>query len=268
MVRANPARGAGGLATPEFTVVIPARMRSTRLPGKMLAEVCGKPLVAWTAERARASGAAQVVIATDHADIAGALGALGWRTCMTSPAHPSGTDRIAEAARALGLASAAIVVNVQGDEPLIDPALVRTVAATLAAHPGAAIATAAHPIDSAATFFDPNVVKVVLDEAGCASYFSRAPIPYARDAFAASRERLPEGFEALRHIGIYAYRVGFLERYAALTPTAAERFEALEQLRALGHGERIVVARWDEAMAPGVDTAEDLERVRRLLAKL
>jgi 3-deoxy-manno-octulosonate cytidylyltransferase (CMP-KDO synthetase) len=140
------------------------------------------------------------------------------------------------------------------------------VAATLAAEPRAAIATAAHPIDSAEAFFDPNVVKVVVDEAGCASYFSRAPIPYARDAFAASRARLPEGFRALRHIGIYAYRVGFLAQYAALTPTEAERFEALEQLRALGHGHRIAVAIWNEAMAPGVDTPEDLARVRGLLA--
>ena len=251
---------------PAFTVVIPARMRSTRLPGKMLADVCGKPLVAWAAERAHASGALEVVIATDHADIAAALGSLGWRTCMTSPDHPSGTDRIAEAARALGLEGEAIVVNVQGDEPLIDPRLVGAVAAALASHPDAAVATAAHPVDSAASFFDPNVVKVVVDESGYASYFSRAPIPYARDAFAASRERLPEGFPALRHIGIYAYRVRFLARYAALTPTPAERFEALEQLRALGHGYRIAVARWDGAMAPGVDTPEDLERVRKLLS--
>jgi 3-deoxy-manno-octulosonate cytidylyltransferase (CMP-KDO synthetase) len=241
-------------------------MRSTRLPGKMLADVCGKPLVAWAAERARASGASEVVVATDHADIATALGNLGWRTCMTSPEHPTGTDRIAEAARALGLAPDAIVVNVQGDEPLIDPRLVSAVAGTLASHPEAAIATAAHPIDSAEAFFDPNVVKVVVDESGCASYFSRAPIPYARDAFAASRARLPEGLPALRHIGLYAYRVSFLQEYAALTPTAAERFEALEQLRALGHGYRIAVATWNEAMAPGVDTPADLERVRRILS--
>lgn len=241
-------------------------MRSTRLPGKMLADVCGKPLVAWAAERARQSGARQVVIATDHEDIARALSALGWRTCMTSPDHPSGTDRIAEAARALGLSPEAIVVNVQGDEPLIDPRLVREVASTLAAHPEAAIATAAHPIDDAQAFFDANVVKVVLDDSGCASYFSRAPIPYARDAFAASRERLPHDFPALRHIGIYAYRVSFLARYAALTPTAAERFEALEQLRALGHGYRIAVTVWQGAMAPGVDTPEDLARVRAQLS--
>jgi 3-deoxy-manno-octulosonate cytidylyltransferase (CMP-KDO synthetase) len=250
-----------------FTVVIPARMRSTRLPGKMLADVAGKPLVAWAAERARASGAAEVVIATDHADIARALDALGWRTCMTSPDHPSGTDRIAEAARVLGLAPEAIVVNVQGDEPLIDPELVRAVARELARRPEASIATAAHPVHDAATYFDPNVVKVVLDEDGCAQYFSRAPIPYARDAFANSRAALPAGLPAYRHIGIYGYRVRFLRAYSSLTPTLAERFEALEQLRALGHGHRIAVALWQAALEPGVDTQSDLERVRARLAR-
>jgi 3-deoxy-manno-octulosonate cytidylyltransferase (CMP-KDO synthetase) len=255
------------VAQPAFTVVIPARMRSTRLPGKMLADVAGKPLVAWTAERARASGAGRVVVATDHPDIEKAMAAIGVQTCMTSPEHPSGTDRIAEAARALGLEPDAIVVNLQGDEPLVDPALVRRVAAELAARPGASIATAAHPIADAATFFDPNVVKVVLDVHGFAHYFSRAPIPYARDAFAQSRARLPQGLPALRHIGIYAYRVRFLDEYAALTPTAPERFEALEQLRALGHGHRIAVALWEGAMEPGVDTAEDLARVRARLAR-
>jgi 3-deoxy-manno-octulosonate cytidylyltransferase (CMP-KDO synthetase) len=249
-----------------FVVVIPARMSSTRLPGKMLADVAGKPLVAWAAQRAQASGAARVVVATDHADIEAALRGLGIEVCMTSERHPSGTDRIAEAARILGLAPDAIVVNVQGDEPLIDPALVRRVAELLAAHPGASIATAAHPIADAATFFDPNVVKVVLDAGGFAHYFSRAPIPYARDAFAAGRDRLPAGMPALRHIGIYAYRVGFLQQYASLAPTALERLEALEQLRALGHGHRIAVAPWDGPMEPGVDTAEDLQRVRRALA--
>ncbi|HXC41292.1 MAG TPA: 3-deoxy-manno-octulosonate cytidylyltransferase, partial [Burkholderiales bacterium] len=186
---------------------------------------------------------------------------------MTSPDHPSGTDRIAEAARALGLAPEAIVVNVQGDEPLIDPRLIREVAAALAAHPEASIATAAHPIDSAAAFFDPNVVKVVLDEEGFAQYFSRAPIPFARDAFARGRDQLPRDFPALRHIGIYAYRARFLREYASLTPTAAERFEALEQLRALGHGHRIAVAIWNRPVEAGVDTAADLERVRKRLAK-
>ncbi|HET9577132.1 MAG TPA: 3-deoxy-manno-octulosonate cytidylyltransferase [Usitatibacter sp.] len=248
-----------------FKVIIPARMKSTRLPGKMLADIAGKPLVAWVAERARASGAEDVVIATDHEDIAAAVSALGWRVCTTSPLHETGTDRLAEAVTQLALGDDEIVVNVQGDEPLIAPALVRAVAEELAARVEASISTAVHPIRDAATFFDPNVVKVVLDTAGCAQYFSRAPIPFARDAFAASRERLPEGLPAYRHIGIYAYRVRFLREYASLTPTLAERFEALEQLRALGHGHRIAVALWEGAMEAGVDTQADLDRVRRRL---
>ena len=240
-------------------------MRSTRLPGKMLADVGGKPLVAWVVERAKASGAAAVVVATDHEDIAKALAPFGCRVLLTSPEHPTGTDRIAEAVNQIGLADRDIVVNVQGDEPLIDPGLIRSVADTLAQQPEAAIATAAHAIDSAAEFFDPNVVKVVIGDAGFAQYFSRAPIPYARDAFARSRDALPPGFPAYRHIGIYAYRVSFLRAYAGLEPVPAERFEALEQLRALAHGYRIAVALWGEPMAPGVDTPEDLERVRRQL---
>jgi 3-deoxy-manno-octulosonate cytidylyltransferase (CMP-KDO synthetase) len=249
-----------------FKVVIPARMRSTRLPGKMLADIGGKPLVAWVAEGVRASGAEDVVVATDHQDIADAVAARGIRVCTTSASHETGTDRIAEAVALLGLADGEIVVNVQGDEPLIDPQLVRKVAAELALRPKAAIATAAHPIGDAGAFFDPNVVKVVVDAEGYAQYFSRAPIPFARDAFARSRDSLPEGLPALRHIGIYAYRVSFLRQYSALSPTPAERFEALEQLRALGHGYRIAVALWAQPMEPGVDTAEDLERVRRKLA--
>jgi 3-deoxy-manno-octulosonate cytidylyltransferase (CMP-KDO synthetase) len=250
---------------PAFTVVIPARMRSTRLPGKMLADIGGKPLVAWVAERAKASGAKAVCIATDHDDIARAVTSLGWQALKTSEEHETGTDRLAEAAALLGLAPDEIVVNVQGDEPLIDPRLIREVAARLAARPEASIATAAAPIESAATFFDPNVVKVVTDAAGFAQYFSRAPIPFARDSFAKSRDALPPGFPALRHIGIYAYRVRFLREYASLQPTAAERFEALEQLRALGHGYRIAVALWHAPMEAGVDTKEDLERVRSRL---
>ena len=245
-----------------FKVVIPARMRSTRLPGKMLADVGGKPLVAWVAERAKQSGADDVVVATDHPEIAAKVAALGWHVCTTSVAHETGTDRIAEAVALLGLDDSQIVVNVQGDEPLIDPQLIRKVASELARRPEASIATAVHPIEDAATFFDPNVVKVVIDTGGYAQYFSRAPIPFARDAFARSREALPEGLPALRHIGIYAYRVSYLREYSSLSQTAAERFEALEQLRALGHGHRIAVAFWNEPMEPGVDTREDLERVR------
>lgn len=248
-----------------FKVVIPARMRSTRLPGKMLADIGGKPLVAWVAECAQQSGAELVAIATDHEDIAQALCARGWKVCTTSPAHETGTDRIAEAVALLGLGDDEIVVNVQGDEPLIDPQLIRRVAAELAAKPNASIATAAHPIREAATFFDPNVVKVVLDAEGHAQYFSRAPIPFARDAFARSRDTLPEGFPAYRHVGIYAYRVRYLRQYASLPATGAERFEALEQLRALGHGHRIAVALWNQPMEAGVDTQQDLDRVRARL---
>ncbi len=254
------------MEVPAFRVVIPARMRSTRLPRKMLADIGGKPLVAWVAERARASGAADVVIATDDEEIERAVRALGWKACRTSPDHPTGTDRLAEAVALLGYADEEIVVNVQGDEPLIDPRLIGAVAAQLARHPVAAIATAVHPIESAKAFFDPNVVKVVTDEEGLALYFSRAPIPYARDAFGRSRDELPKDFPAWRHIGIYAYRVRYLRRYSELAPTGAERFEALEQLRALGHGHRIAVAVWNEALEAGVDTQQDLERVRRRLA--
>ena len=241
-------------------------MRSTRLPGKMILDVAGKPLVAWAAERAAESGADEVIVATDHEQIADAVTRLGWKVCTTSAAHATGTDRLAEAVDLLGLGAAEIVVNVQGDEPLIDPRLVRKVAQELALRPKASIATAVHPIDSAAAFFDPNVVKVVVDTDGYAQYFSRAPIPFARDAFAASRERLPEGFPAFRHIGIYAYRVSYLREYTRLSPTPAERFEALEQLRALAHGHRIAVAFWNEPLEAGVDTPEDLERVRRKLS--
>jgi 3-deoxy-manno-octulosonate cytidylyltransferase (CMP-KDO synthetase) len=240
-------------------------MRSTRLPGKMLADVAGKPLVAWAALRARESGADEVFFATDHQQIADTMAKLGFRVCTTSASHPTGTDRIAEAVTLLGIGPEEIVVNVQGDEPLIDPALIRKVATELALRPNASVSTAVHPIDSAATFFDPNVVKVVIDTAGYAQYFSRAPIPFARDAFAESRDRLPEGFPAFRHIGIYGYRAAYLLEYARLSPTGPERFEALEQLRALVPRHRIAVAFWEGAMEPGVDTPEDLERVRKKL---
>jgi 3-deoxy-manno-octulosonate cytidylyltransferase (CMP-KDO synthetase) len=248
-----------------FKVVIPARMRSTRLPGKMLADIAGKPLVAWVALRALESGADEVIVATDHHEIADAVASHGIKVCTTATTHETGTDRLAEAVQLLGLDPAEIVVNVQGDEPLIDPKLIRKVAGELALRPKASIATAVHPIRSAEAFFDPNVVKVVIDTDGYAQYFSRAPIPFARDAFAKDRDTLPEGFPAFRHIGIYAYRVSYLREYASLSPTGAERFEALEQLRALGHGHRIAVAFWSEPMEAGVDTSEDLERVRRKL---
>jgi 3-deoxy-manno-octulosonate cytidylyltransferase (CMP-KDO synthetase) len=249
-----------------FTVLIPARYASTRFPGKPLADLDGKPMVVRVAERAQASGAERVAVATDDARIAAAVERHGYAACMTRADHPTGTDRLAEAALQLGLPEDAIVVNVQGDEPLLAPDLIRAMAALLAAHPVAAIATACHPICDAAEAFSPNVVKVVLDHAGYALYFSRATIPWARDAFAADRAVLPQGLPLYRHYGLYAYRVGFLRAYPALAPAPVERFEALEQLRALWHGYRIVVEVTTGTPAPGVDTPQDLERVRALYA--
>jgi 3-deoxy-manno-octulosonate cytidylyltransferase (CMP-KDO synthetase) len=249
-----------------FTVLIPARYASTRLPGKPLADIAGKPMVVRVAERALASGAARVAVATDDERIRAAVAAHGIEVCMTRADHPTGTDRLAEAARALQLPADAIVVNVQGDEPLLAPALIRDMATLLAARPGAAIATACHAIDDPAEAFNPNVVKVVLDRRGYALYFSRATIPWARDAFATTHERVPAGLPLHRHYGLYAYRVSFLADFPTLPPAPIERFEALEQLRALWHGYRIVVAVTEGTPAPGVDTPEDLARVRALYA--
>ncbi|HZR67890.1 MAG TPA: 3-deoxy-manno-octulosonate cytidylyltransferase [Burkholderiales bacterium] len=245
-----------------FTVVIPARLHSTRLPGKVLAPIAGKPMVVRVAERARESGARRVLVATDHADVARAVEQHGFEALMTADTHATGTDRIAEAVERLGLPAEEIVVNVQGDEPLVEPGLVRAVAELLAATREAAIATACHPIRDAGELFNPNVVKVVLDHAGFARYFTRAPVPWARDAFAASTARIPEGLPCHRHIGVYAYRVQFLRVYPKLAQSPLERFEALEQLRALWHGYAIAVALRHDAPLPGVDTAEDLERIR------
>ena len=249
-----------------FSVLIPARYASTRLPGKPLADIAGKPMIVRVAERAQASGAARVAVATDDRRIAAVVEAHGYTACMTRPDHPTGTDRLAEAALQLGLADDAIVVNVQGDEPLLAPDLIRSMAALLAAHGDAAMATACHLIADPAEAFNPNVVKVVLDRAGYALYFSRATIPWARDAFAVNRERIPEGLPLYRHYGLYAYRVGFLRAFPTLAPAPVERFEALEQLRALWHGYRIIVEVTTGTPAPGVDTPEDLERVRALYA--
>ncbi|MCY7388870.1 MAG: 3-deoxy-manno-octulosonate cytidylyltransferase [Burkholderiales bacterium] len=251
----------------DFIAVIPARFASTRLPGKPLADIAGKPMVVRVADQARQSGAQRVVIATDHADVKIAAEQHGHMALLTRADHVQGTDRIAEVVAQLALADDAIVVNVQGDEPLIDPQLIAKVAQTLAVTTGAAIATAAHAISDAGEFFNPNVVKVVVDANGFAHYFSRAPIPYARDAFAQSKTALPDNFPALRHIGIYAYRASFLKRYATLTPAPTEQIEALEQLRAMYHGFAIAVHIWGGALAPGVDTHEDLERVRGLFRK-
>jgi 3-deoxy-manno-octulosonate cytidylyltransferase (CMP-KDO synthetase) len=247
----------------QFKVVIPARYASSRLPGKPLLDLGGRPMVVRVAERAAESGAAEVWVATDHPAIADAAERYGCKVCMTSPDHVSGTDRIAEVVSVLGWGDGEIVVNVQGDEPLIQPELVKQVARLLDTHPAASIATACHPFHDRETLFNPHVVKVVLDREGYALYFSRAPIPYARDAFAAA-EGVPAGLPAYRHIGLYAYRAVFLKTYNRLEPAAIEQFEALEQLRALWHGFRICVAVTDQAPPAGVDTEEDLGRVRAL----
>jgi 3-deoxy-manno-octulosonate cytidylyltransferase (CMP-KDO synthetase) len=249
-----------------FTVLIPARYASTRLPGKPLLDIAGFPMVIRVAHRARESGADRVVVATDDERIRAAVAGHGVEVVMTSSDHATGTDRLAEAARHLKLDDKGIVVNVQGDEPLLEPALIREVADLLRAHADAAIATACHAIVDPAEAFNPNVVKVVLDRAGYALYFSRATIPWARDDFAMSREHIPRGLPVYRHYGLYAYRVSFLRHYPTLPAAPIERFEALEQLRVLWHGYRIVVTVTGGTPAPGVDTMEDLERVRVLYA--
>lgn len=245
-----------------FVALIPARMASTRLPDKPLADIAGKPMVVRVAERAVRSQATQVTIATDDTRVQAAAAAHGYSAVLTRADHPTGTDRLAEAVEQLGLADDAIVVNVQGDEPLIDPALIDAVAALLHAHPDADIATCACPLADAESLFNPNVVKVVCGADARALYFSRAPIPWARDALAHGERVLAPDLPALHHIGLYAYRVAFLRRFPGLPQGTLERFEALEQLRALEHGHSIVVHRTAQSPAAGVDTPADLERVR------
>jgi 3-deoxy-manno-octulosonate cytidylyltransferase (CMP-KDO synthetase) len=251
-----------------FQVVIPARYASSRLPAKPLADIAGKPMIVRVLERARAAGADGVWVATDHPEIRAAVEEAGGHVILTRDDHASGTDRLAEVVEKLNWSDHTIVVNVQGDEPLMDPALIAAVARELTEDREAAIATASHPVQSVEEFFNPNVVKVVRDAHGRALYFSRAPIPWARDAFATGRDVLPAGLPAQRHIGLYAYRAAFLRRYASLSPAPAEAWEALEQLRALWHGYVIKVLEIADAPAPGVDTAEDLERVRRAFDRL
>jgi len=249
----------------EFTVVIPARYASSRLPGKPLQDIAGKPMVQHVWQQAKKSSAARVVIATDDARIFAVCQSFGAEVLMTRVEHNSGTDRLAEVALQLGLAADAIVVNVQGDEPLIPPAIIDQVAANLAAHGEAQIATLAEPITDVETLFNPNAVKVLADLQGLALTFSRAPLPWARDAFALNRETLPAQVPYRRHIGIYAYRAGFLHDFVAWGPCWLEDTECLEQLRALWHGVRIHVADALESPPTGVDTLEDLQRVRALL---
>ncbi|MBW8457012.1 MAG: 3-deoxy-manno-octulosonate cytidylyltransferase [Thiobacillus sp.] len=246
-----------------FCVVIPARYASSRLPGKPLADIGGRPMVLHVLERALQAGAESVVVATDDARVQQAVAAAGHQALMTSPDHQSGTERLVEVAETLGWDDDTLVVNVQGDEPLIDPMLIREVARQLVLHDDAVMATLAHPIHDHADFINPNVVKVLADEAGYALYFSRAPIPWPRDAFSA-QQPMPHELGALRHIGLYAYRAGFLRTYASLASSPLERYEMLEQLRVLWHGHRISLGITPIAPAPGVDTPEDLARVRAL----
>lgn len=246
-------------------VVIPARYASSRLPGKPLLELAGKPMVQHVYARALESGAEAVVVATDDARIRDAVEAFDGQVVMTRNDHPSGTDRIAEVAESLGWTPDSIVVNLQGDEPLMPPELIRTVAKDLEDHPDADISTLCTPIRDAEEFFDPHVVKVVRDQAGYALYFSRAPIPWDRDEFATGSRTLPTGVPHLRHIGLYAYRAGFLQHYSQLTPAPIETSEMLEQLRALWHGTRIHVAEASTSPGHGVDTRADLDRVAELL---
>ena len=247
-----------------FTVLIPARLASTRLPDKPLADIGGKPMIVRVAERAEASGAAQVVVAADAPAILAACAAHGVRAVPTRADHPSGSDRLAEACALLGLDGDDLVINVQGDEPLIEPALIDAVAALLPKQPQASMGTAAHAIESVAEFTDPNIVKVITDAQGLALAFSRAPLPWWRDGFAGGIRTLPAQPAPLRHIGIYSYRAAFLRAFPRLPPAPLEQCEALEQLRALWHGHRIAVHLTEHAPGPGVDTPQDLARVRAL----
>jgi len=270
----------------DFHVVIPARHASTRLHGKPLLPIAGKPMVVRVAEQAAKSGAQQIWIATDHHAIVNAVHEHGFKACLTRDSHTSGTDRIAEVVEQQGWTDDTIVVNVQGDEPLMPPDLIRAVAEHLHNHPECAIATACHALHDEASLRNPNIVKTVLDQHGNALYFSRAPIPWPRDAFRVlsssegrddcpsslrgevGRGELPAGLPVLRHIGIYAYRASFLRAYGQLAPVVIEHFEALEQLRALYYGYKIGVVIADQAPPVGVDTEQDLHAARQIFAAI
>ena len=270
--RGGTGPGTGGLeplavAPPPFKVVIPARHASTRLPGKPLLEIAGKPLIRHVYERAQATAAAEILIATDDERIAAACQAFGAEVVMTRGDHRSGTDRLAEVIALRGWPDETLVVNLQGDEAGMPPALVDQVAAGLAGHERVGMATLAYPIQDAETLFDPHVVKVVTDAQGYALYFSRAPIPWHRDEFQGGRQTLPPGEGFLRHIGLYAYRAAFLARFVAWPPAPLELAESLEQLRVLWHGEGIHVGLANEEPGPGVDTAADVQRLLAFLAR-
>jgi 3-deoxy-manno-octulosonate cytidylyltransferase (CMP-KDO synthetase) len=248
-----------------FKVVIPARYNSIRLPGKPLLDIAGKPMIQHVYERSLESGAEEVIIATDDTRIAEAVDKFGGTVCMTSPAHQSGTDRLAEVIDQKGELDSKIIVNVQGDEPLMPPALIRQVAENLQTHQDADMATLSVKIETAAELFDPHVAKVVTNKNGYAVYFSRAVIPWDREAFASTTEQLPENAIHHRHIGIYAYRCGFLRQYVQWQPSPIEQMESLEQLRVLWNGHRIHVADAIEVPGHGVDTKKDLELVNKIL---
>lgn len=260
----NDVTGPSGAAA--FRVVIPARYGAMRLPGKPLRDIGGRPLIAHVWQRARESAAAEIVVATDDARIADACRGFGADVAMTRADHHSGSDRVAEVIAARGWPDDTVVVNLQGDEPCMPSALIDQVAADLAAHPSCGIATLAWPINEVDTLFDPHVVKVVTDREGFALYFSRAPIPWHRDEFLRGNTRLPAVTPFLRHIGLYAYRAGFLTRFVTWTPTPLELAESLEQLRALSYGQRIHVSSAGVEPGPGVDTRDDLARVVERLA--
>ncbi len=249
----------------EFTVVIPARYDSTRLPGKPLLDIGGKPMIQHVFERAQESGAANIVIATDDYRVADAVEHFGGTVCMTARDHESGTERLSEVITKLQLDDDAVVVNLQGDEPLMPPRLVQQVAENLALYTEASMSTLAEPIESAAELFDSNAVKVVMDESGYALYFSRAAIPWHRDEFANNKDSLPKGVAYYRHIGLYAYRARFIQEYVSWPACALEQIESLEQLRVLWHGRKIHVAQAAESATGGVDTPADLARVKAIL---
>ncbi|MGR3808517.1 3-deoxy-manno-octulosonate cytidylyltransferase [Pasteurella testudinis] len=257
----------------KFSVVIPARFASSRLPGKPLADIAGKPMIQHVWQQAQKSGAERIIVATDHAEVAAVAGAFGAEVCMTSERHNSGTERLAEVVEKCGLAADEIVVNVQGDEPLIPPTIIRQVAQNLADN-AVKMATLAVKIEDAEELFNPNVVKVLTDQDGFVLYFSRAAIPWDRDQFAALKKGETQAADLdlsktgyLRHIGLYAYRAGFIRQYVQWQPTALEQIESLEQLRVLWYGEKIHLQLAQEVPAVGVDTFEDLEKVRQILTQ-